>query len=83
MWSTGKYWPEDCARFVDCQAYYDEVNGLEPTDTSPYDFERTCWTGTQEASDACQAVCSEANERLADDLEDNGMAAAPCGRRIR
>jgi hypothetical protein len=49
-----------CARYISCQAAFDDATGLEPVDTSVYAEDGDCWAGDPTAADRCAAEC-EAN----------------------
>lgn len=70
---------DECAKYVDCQAHYDEVNELSETDTSAYAADGSCWQSNQEGADACTAACESANTSLKEGLEAAEADLGACG----
>lgn len=68
---------DPCAKFVQCQAHYDETYALSPTDTSDYSEDGVCWTN-QTRADGCTDSCNVANEVLRRALVDSGDDPGPC-----
>lgn len=67
---------EECARYVACQAAYDEAFGIRPpTPTSDYDADGVCWHGNPATAEQCAAICASTTESL-------GEAAAAAGRSL-
>jgi hypothetical protein len=58
---------EECARYVECQAAYDEALGVATeqggVDTSRWDNGGACWSDLPTAAD-CTADCVEATDAL-------------------
>jgi len=77
--ACGPVQSEECAKYVECQASYDEQFELTETDLSgSYGPEGSCWSSTQEAADACTAACESANSSLADGLTTAELDPAAC-----
>ncbi len=66
-----------CAKYVDCQAHYDETYALGPTTTDDYTAEGVCWT-SQTRADGCTDACNVANGVLLNGLLDRGDDPGPC-----
>jgi len=72
------YFPEACAKYVECQAHADAVFDLAPTDTSAYDGDGSCWRDSQEGADACSRFCELETESIGEELEAEGDDLGPC-----
>lgn len=66
-----------CAKYVQCQAHYDETYALSPTDTSDYAEDGVCWTN-QTRADGCTDSCNIATDVLRSGLVDSGEDPGPC-----
>lgn len=77
--SCGVEQPEECARYVACQAAFDEAFGIVPaTIVSDYDEGGSCWHGNLETADACTRNCASANESLAEAASSAGQPLDAC-----
>ena len=69
---------EECGKYIDCQAHFDEVNELTSTDLSEsYGEGGTCWQNADTA-DSCTSACESANTSLKDSLDAAGEDLGPC-----
>lgn len=58
---------EECTKYVECAAHYDEVNDTT-TDTSAYDADGACWTNA-ESAESCTTGCVAGTDGLRGALE--------------
>ena len=70
--------PEECARYVECQAHVDVLQGAESVDASEYEADGVCWRRSSEAADACSRFCEPETEAIGVELEADGEELGPC-----
>ncbi len=69
---------EECGKYVDCVAHFDEVNGTETSGVADaYGEGGTCWQNA-ETAESCTTACENANTSLKDSLEAAGEDLGAC-----
>ncbi len=71
---------EECGKYIDCIAHFDEVNGTDTTAgiEDSYGEGGTCWQNADTAA-ACTTACDDATVALADSLDAAGEDTGDCG----
>jgi hypothetical protein len=71
--------PEECARYVACQAAYDEAFGIRPpTPTDDYEDNGVCWVSTPATAEACVQNCERATKSLREAASSAGKNLSAC-----
>lgn len=70
---------EECARYVACQAAYDEAFAIRPpTPTADYDESGVCWSGSPATAEQCTSNCERATRSLREAAESAGRRLDAC-----
>lgn len=79
LWLAGCSLPQtdECVRYIDCQAHYDELENRQPKNVNMFLAEGVCWE-SEELSDECTATCVERTYELYELLEAGEDDTGPC-----